>query len=151
MAAQTARPRVWEPFVRGVGAPGGKIPLLPPGRPVPDGPGTPLSPLLILVDVGPVRADPEPGPPWRSTLVVRDELTPADADALSRADLAVLQPLKPGEAALAGSALGLGESAVWLTRIRDDMVAVVNRRALRWALLSATPIESQLIGRPSRR
>ncbi|MER7888727.1 type VII secretion protein EccE [Micromonospora sp. NPDC094482] len=151
VVVQTARPRVWEPFVRGVGAPGGTIPLLPPGRPVPGAPGTPLRPLLVVLDVGPVPADPEPGPPWRSTLVVRDELTPADVDALSRADLAVLQPLDAGEAALAGAALGLGDSAEWLTRIRDDMVAVVNRRALRWALLSVTPIESQLVGRPSRR
>ncbi|MFI7604789.1 type VII secretion protein EccE [Micromonospora sp. NPDC049366] len=148
---QTTRPQVWEPFVRGVGAPGTTIPLLPPGRPLPEGPPTPLSPTLIVVDVGPVAVEPEPGPPWQSTLVVRDQLTPADVDALSRADLAVLQPLDPGEAALAGAALGLGESAEWLTRIRDDMVAVVNRRALRWALLATTPIESQLIGRPSRR
>nr|WP_231922450.1 type VII secretion protein EccE [Micromonospora krabiensis] len=148
---QTARPRLWEPFVRGVGAPGATIPLLPPGRPLPEGPPTPLTPLLIVVDVGPVAVEPEPGPPWRSTLVVRDQLTPADVDALSRADLAVLQPLDPGEAELAGTALGLGESAEWLTRIRDDMVAVVNRRALRWARLATTPIESQLIGRPSRR
>ena len=82
--------------------------------------------------------------------MVRDELTPADIDAVSRADLVVLQPLRPDEAALAGTALGLGDSAEWLTRIRGDMVGVVNRRALRWALLSATPIEVQLIGPPTR-
>ncbi|WCN81924.1 type VII secretion protein EccE [Micromonospora sp. LH3U1] len=150
VVVQTARPRAWEPFVRGVGAPGGTIPLIPPGRPVADGVGTALHPLLLVVDAGPVAAEAEPGPPWRATLVVRDELTPADVDALSRADLALLQPLNAAEAALAGAALGLGGSAEWLTRIRDDMVAVVNRRALRWALLSPTPIESQLIGRPAR-
>lgn len=150
VAVQTTRPLSWEPFVRGAGTPGGAIPLLPPGRPVGGAPGTPLRPQLLVVDA-PLPAESEPGPPWRATLLVRDELTPADADALGRADLAVLQPLSPAEAALAGSALGLGASAEWLTRIRDDMVAVVNRRALRWALLSPTPIESQLIGRPSRR
>nr|WP_238433349.1 type VII secretion protein EccE [Micromonospora tarensis] len=150
VVVQTARPRVWEPFVRGVGAPGGTIPLLPPGRSVAAGVGTALRPLLLVVDAGPVPADAEPGPPWRATLVVRDELTSADVDALSRADLALLQPLNAAEAALAGTALGLGGSAEWLTRIRDDMVAVVNRRALRWALLSPTPIESQLVGRPAR-
>lgn len=150
VVVQTARPRAWEPFVRGVGAPGGTIPLIPPGRPVADGVGTALRPLLLVVDAGPVSAEAEPGPPWRATLVVRDELAPADVDALSRADLAVLQPLSAAEATLAGAALGLGGSAEWLTRIRDDMVAVVNRRALRWALLSPTPIESQLIGRPTR-
>ncbi|MEW2426777.1 type VII secretion protein EccE [Micromonospora sp. NPDC047644] len=150
VVVQTARPRAWEPFVRGVGAPGGTIPLLPPGRAVADGVGTALRPLLLIVDAGPVAAEAVPGPPWRATLVVRDELTAADVDALSRADLALLQPLTAAEATLAGAALGLGGSAEWLTRIREDMVAVVNRRALRWALLSATPIEAQLIGPPTR-
>ncbi|WP_308042488.1 type VII secretion protein EccE [Micromonospora sp. PLK6-60] len=151
VVVQTARPRAWEPFVRGVAAPAGAIPVLPPGRPVGDAAGTSLRPLLLVLDVGPVPAEPAPGPPWRSTLVVRDELTAADVDALARADLAVLQPLTSAEAGLAGTALGLGGSAEWLTRIREDMVAVVNRRALRWALLSPTPIESQVIGRPVRR
>ncbi|RAO43335.1 hypothetical protein GAR06_04467 [Micromonospora saelicesensis] len=150
VVVQTARPRAWEPFIRGVGAPGGTIPLLPPGRAVADGVGTALRPLLLIVDAGPVAAEAAPGPPWRATLVVRDELTPADVDALSRADLALLQPLTSAEATLAGAALGLGGSAEWLTRIREDMVAVVNRRALRWALLSPTPIEAQLIGPPTR-
>ncbi|MDG4803445.1 type VII secretion protein EccE [Micromonospora sp. WMMD980] len=147
VAVQTARPRVWEGFVRGVGAP---VPLLPPGRPVGGPPGSPLRPLLLVVDAGPVPPEVGPAAAWQSVLVVRDELTPADAPALARADLAVLQPLDASEAALAGAALGLGASADWLTRIRDDMVAVVNRRALRWALLSPTPVESQLVGRPTR-
>ncbi|MFE9691690.1 type VII secretion protein EccE [Micromonospora sp. NPDC005806] len=151
VVVQTARPRVWEPFVRAVGAPGGVVPLIPPGRPVGGAPGSPLRPLLVVVDAGPVPPDVGAAGAWRSVLVVRDELTPADTPTLARADLAILQPLDPDEAALAGVALGLGGSADWLTRIRDDMVAVVNRRALRWALLSPTPIESQLIGRPSRR
>ncbi|WP_345151636.1 type VII secretion protein EccE [Micromonospora maritima] len=151
VAVQTARPDAWERFVRGVGAPAGGVPLLPPGRPVGGAPGSPLRPLLLVVDTGPVPPEAGPAAAWQSVLVVRDELTPADAPALARADLAVLQPLDPAEAALAGTALGLGGSADWLTRIRDDMVAVVNRRALRWALLSPTPVESQLVGRPTRR
>ncbi|MET8906374.1 type VII secretion protein EccE [Micromonospora sp. NPDC004551] len=150
VAVQTTRPRVWEPFVRGLGTPGGAVPLVPPGRPVGGAPGSPLSPLLLVVDAGPVPPEAGPAAAWQSVLMVRDELTPADTAALARADLAILQPLDPGEAALAGAALGLGGSAEWLTRIRDDMVAVVNRRALRWALLSPTPIESQLVGRPVR-
>ncbi|MET7747462.1 type VII secretion protein EccE [Micromonospora sp. NPDC005367] len=148
---QTARPREWEPFVRGVGAPGGTVPLLPPGRSLPAGAGTPLRPLLLVTDGGPVPADPQPGPPWRSTLVVRGELTPSDVDTINDADLVVLQPLDTDEAALAGATLGLGDSAQSLTRMRDDMVAVINRRALRWAQVSITPIEARLVGRPSRR
>ncbi|MFU8851701.1 type VII secretion protein EccE [Micromonospora sp. SL1-18] len=151
VVVQTARPRAWEPFVRGVGAPCGAVPLIPPGRPVGGAPGSPLHPLLLVVDAGPAPPEVAPAAAWQSVLVVRDELTPADTAALARADLAILQPLDRDEAALAGAALGLGGSAEWLTRIRDDMVAVVNRRALRWALVSPTPIESQLVGRPSRR
>ncbi|WP_442933751.1 type VII secretion protein EccE [Micromonospora sp. CPCC 205556] len=151
VVVRTGRPRGWEPFVRGIGGVGGGIAVIPPGRPVGGAPASPLCPLLLVVDAGAGDAEPTAGPAWQATLVVRDELTPADADTLGRADLAVLQPLDPREAALAGATLGLGGSAEWLTRIRDDMVAVVNRRALRWALLSPTPIESQLIGRPARR
>ncbi|MFJ6196560.1 type VII secretion protein EccE [Micromonospora sp. NPDC092111] len=150
VVVQTGRPRAWEPFVRGVGGQQGGVVVVPPGRPV-GVDGSPLRPLLVVVDAGAAADEPSPGPGWVSTLVVRDELTAADADTLGRSDLAVLQPLGPQEAALAGAALGLGGSAEWLTRIRDDMVAVVNRRALRWALLSPTPIESQLVGRPGRR
>jgi hypothetical protein len=51
---------------------------------------------------------------------------------------------------LLGGALGLGEVAQWMTRIRPDMVGVVNRRAVRWAALAQTPIEAQLIGPPAR-
>ncbi|MFD1325165.1 type VII secretion protein EccE [Micromonospora sonneratiae] len=149
IVVQTTRPRAWEPFVRGSSTPG-EICVIPPARPV-DGPaGTPLSPLLVVIDTGPVAADPQPGPGWHATLVVRDEMTSADIDVMSRADLAILQPLRPNEATLAGAALGLGDSAELLTRIRADMVGVVNRRSLRWALLSVTPIESQLIGPPAR-
>ncbi|MFI9641303.1 type VII secretion protein EccE [Micromonospora sp. NPDC051925] len=150
VVVQTGRPRAWEPFVRGVGGQQGGILVVPTGRAVGVA-GSPLRPLLVVNDAGTAAGGPTPGAGWVSTLVVRDELTPADVDTLGRADLAVLQPLDPQEAALAGTALGLGGSAEWLTRIRDDMVAVVNRRALRWALLSPTPIESQLVGRPGRR
>ncbi|MFD1081428.1 type VII secretion protein EccE [Micromonospora andamanensis] len=142
---QTGRPHVWERFVRGVGGPDGPVPLIPPDRPVPGEPGTPLKPVLVVLDAPPL-AGPRPGTTWQTTLLVRDVLTSADADALSRADLAVLRPLSQAEATVAGNALGLGDAAELLTRIRHDMVAVVNRRALRWALLACTPIESQLIG-----
>jgi type VII secretion protein EccE len=150
VVVQTSRPQAWEPFVRGASAPGDALTMVPAGRPLGGATATPLQPVLVVVDVGPVAADPQPGPAWQAMLVVRDELTAADTDPVSRADLVLIQPLRPDEAALAATTLGLGESAEWLTRIPDDMVAVVNRRALRWALLSPTPIELQLVGRPSR-
>jgi hypothetical protein len=150
VVVQTARPQVWDPFVRGVSTPGETIAVIPPGRPVAAHPGTSLHPLLVLVDVGPVAADGLAGGGWQASLVVRDDLASVDVDALARADLVILQRLRPDEAALAGSTLGLGDAAGWLTRIRPDMVGAVNRRVVRWALLSATPIEQQLIGPPGR-
>jgi hypothetical protein len=146
VVVQTARPHAWEPFVRGSSVPGESIALVSPGRVLDIPAGTALHPLLVVVDVGPVGADPEPGRGWQATLVVRDDFGPADVDLAARADLLVMQPLQPHEAALVGSALGLGEAAGWLTRIRADMVGVINRRSVRWALLSPTPIESQLTG-----
>jgi type VII secretion protein EccE len=150
VVVQSARPQAWEPFVRGAAIPGESIAVVPVGRPVEVPPASALAPLLVVVDVGPVGVDPRPGAGWQATLVVRDEFTQADADVSARADLIVFQALRPDEAALAGAALGLGDAAQWLTRLRPDMVAVVNRRALRWAALAQTPIERHLIGAPAR-
>ncbi|MCA2214583.1 type VII secretion protein EccE [Jidongwangia harbinensis] len=150
VVVQTSRPHAWEPFVRGAAVPGESIAVVPPGRAVPVPPGSALHPLLVVVDVGPVGADTRPGGGWQATLVVRDDFGPADVDVASRADLLVLQPLRADEADLVGAAVGLGETAQWLTRIRADMVGLVNRRAVRWAALAPTPIEAQLVGPPAR-
>jgi len=150
VVVQTARPQAWSRFVRGAALPGESIAVIPPGRVVEIPAGSELRPLLVVVDVGPVSADTCQGAGFQATLVVRDEFSPADADVATRADLLVLQPLAPDEAALVGAKLGLGEAAQWLTRIRVDMVAVINRRAVRWAVLAQTPIEAQLIGPPDR-
>jgi type VII secretion protein EccE len=148
---QTGRPYAWEPFLRAVSLPSDAIAIVPPGRPVPLPPGSRQAPQLVVVDVGPGMGDPPAGEaPWRTTVVLRDDLAAADVETLARADLVVLQPLRPDEAALAGAALGLGEGQEWLTRIRADMIGVVNRRAVRFAVLSATPLEQQLVGSPER-
>lgn len=153
VVVQTARPQVWEPFVRGAGVPGESIAVVPAGRMLDVPAGTALLPLLVVVDVGPVGADPGPGRGWQATLVLRDDFGAVDVDLAARADLLIMQHLQPDQAALVGTALGLGAAASWLGRIRQDMVAVINRRSVRWALLSPTPIESQLTGvhhRPAR-
>jgi type VII secretion protein EccE len=150
VVVQTARPQAWAPFVRGAAVPGEAIAVIPPGRAVEIPPGSALHPLLVVVDIGPVGSDNRPGAGWQATLVVRDDFSAADTDVASRADLLLVQPLRPEEAALVGAALGLGETAKWLTQIRADMVGVINRRAVRWAALSQTPIEAQLIGPPVR-
>lgn len=153
VVVQSARPHAWEPFLRGVSAPGETVSVVPPGQAAfaLGGPGNALRPHLVVVDAGPVPSDvPANGAPWRTTLVVRDELATGDLDALARADLVVLQPLTAAEAELAAGALGLGAAREWLTRIRGDMVGVVNRRTVRWALLTATQLEHQVVGTPTR-
>jgi hypothetical protein len=98
---------------------------------------SPAHPLLVIENLVPVPGNQRP---WRTVLTVRDQLAPADLDLLAGADLALLQRLSDAEASLAASALRLGDSAAWLTRIRSDMVGVVARvpaggRAIRWAKL----------------
>lgn len=150
VVVRTARPQAWASFLRGAVVPGEEIKVVPPGRdPVDEPPGTPMRPLLTVVDADPTA----PGPAasgWTTELIVRDELAQADTRLLARSDLAVLQQLHPDEAALAGRALGLGESAQWLSRMGPDMIAVINRQALRWALFAVTPAERQLVGPPDR-
>lgn len=146
VVVRTVRPRAWESFARTV--PRGVVSIAPWNATTDT--GASLRPLLIVVDAGPVAPDRLPTTAWQATLVVRDELTPADTGLLSQADLVLLQPLRRDEAALAGDALGLGESARWLGQIGQDMVAVVNRQALRWALLAVTPTERYLVGPPVR-
>jgi type VII secretion protein EccE len=146
---QTTRPWAWEAFGRGLGA-GAPLTVMPPG-PVTVPPATPLRPLMSIIDAGPVAADRTPGTPWHSTLVVRDDLSPVDVDVLGRADVALLQPLQPAEAAVAVSVLGLSrDQESWLSRAQPGMVGVVHKRSVRWAAMSQTSYEQQLIGPLSR-
>lgn len=146
---QTTRPWAWEAFTRGLG-PGAPLTVMAPG-PVTVPPGHPLHPLLTIVDAGPVAADRSPGTPWHSTLVLRDDLSPVDVDVLGRADLALLQPLQAAEAAVAVSVLGLSrDQEAWMSRAQPGMIGVVHKRSMRWAALSQTQFEQQLIGSPNR-
>ncbi len=148
---QTGRQQAWEPFVRAVSLPTDTIAVVPPGPLVGLAPGSRQAPQLVVVDVGPIVMDPPiPDAPWRTVMTVRDDLAAVDLDPLARADLVIMQPLRPDEAALAGATLGLGDGQDWLTRIRADMVGVVNRRAVRFAVIAATPLEQQVIGSSER-
>jgi type VII secretion protein EccE len=150
---QSGRPQAWEPFVRGVSGSSDALTIAPTNRPLDLGLATPMQPQLIIIDVGPVGAVGVPvvEAAWSAVLVVRDELASHDMDVLARADLVLLPPLSAPEAEIAGYALGLDQLAGNLPRVRPDMVGIVaGRRTLRWTLLSATPIEQQLIGTISR-
>jgi hypothetical protein len=154
VTVQTVRPRAWEPFLRAVSLPTGAVAVVPPGSPAPPAPAGPLVPQLVVVDAA-VAAPAAPPAAWRATLVLREEASAADVTELSRADLVILQSLRPDEAALVGTALGLDASRDWLSRIRADMVGVVSRSgagrsAVRWAVLSTTDIERHVIDAPER-
>ncbi|BAL85523.1 hypothetical protein AMIS_3030 [Actinoplanes missouriensis 431] len=172
----TARPEAWAPLLRGL-AGDESLTLHPPGLDtVP--PGSQLTPVLLVRDDRPTtppagqqssdEAGPEPGDeaagghsttgtaavasqassrPWTTTMTV---LAHPDADLAASADLLLLQPLTPDEAALLGTALDLGETAGLLSRMRPGMLAVVTQRAVRWAALTPTSVEKVLIGQPVR-
>ncbi|WP_436524646.1 type VII secretion protein EccE [Actinoplanes sp. HUAS TT8] len=53
---RTRRPREWAAFARGTAADHGTIVLAPPDHPVEPPPGTPLRPLLTILDTGPAVA-----------------------------------------------------------------------------------------------
>ncbi|WP_328464451.1 type VII secretion protein EccE [Actinoplanes sp. NBC_00393] len=169
----STRPQAWEPFVRGAASPGDSITVIPPNRPLALPAGSPLRPTLTIVDGAQADAthpdstdsagsaalarSPSPagsarpeGGRWQTTLVVWDAVRPADLETVTRADLLLLQPLEAAEAALLDGALHLGETAVNLTRMRPDMIAVVDRRTVRWAALAQSQIEAGLIGDPAR-
>jgi type VII secretion protein EccE len=149
---RTTRPHAWEPFARGAAVPGEAITILPPGRPFDAPAGSVRHPTLTVLDTGAAPGGPEPARDagWQTTLVVRDEFGAPDVPHATEADLVILQRLTPAEATLLGGTLGLGETASYFPRMRTDMVAVINRRAVRWAVFSQTPIEQGLIGEPVR-
>ncbi|WP_430781043.1 type VII secretion protein EccE [Actinoplanes sp. G11-F43] len=149
---RTTRPQAWEPFVRGAAVPGDAITVMPAGRPFEAPAGSVRRPALTILDTGSAPAGPEPDREagWRTTLMVRDDFGTADVPHASEADLVVLQQLRPAEAELLGGTLGLGDTAKYFPRMRADMLAVINRRAVRWAVWAQTPIEQSLIGEPAR-
>lgn len=94
----------------------------------------------------PSEAWTDPDRPWQATVIVLDKLDATNAGVLEEADLILLQRLLPDEATTAGEAPGLAETAGWLTRLPDDMLAVVRDGTVHWAQIAQTPIESVLIG-----
>lgn len=151
LSVRSARLSTWETFIRGTGVPAHEVDLLTPGAPA-ERPTSAARPQLVVQDTGSSADDQELSESggWRATLTVREELTAWDIDALVRADLVVMQPLSETEAALAASALHMSAVQQWMSQIREDMVTLISRGTARWALLSPTQIERNLIGRPTR-
>jgi hypothetical protein len=79
---------------------------------------------------------------WHTVLTVRDEVTGADSQLLTAADLVVFQALRPDEANLVADTFGLQDAAGYLTGLSDEMVGLIARdQPLRWATLATTGIE----------
>ena len=152
LTVRSARLGTWETFIRGTGVLPHEVDLLTPGASA-DRPTSAAKPQLVVQDTGSSadEHDYRDGGGWRATLTVREELTAWDIDALVRADLAIMQPLAETEAALAASALHMASIQQWISQIREDMVTLINRGTARWAPLSPTQIERNLIGHPTRR
>ncbi|MFB9340069.1 hypothetical protein ACFFTT_45325, partial [Actinoplanes octamycinicus] len=88
---------------------------------------------------------PPPGEgPWAATLTLREAV--GDEEAVLRADLLLVQPLREAEAQLVGDALELGDTTRLLGRMRPGMLGVLSPPAVRWAMLAPTPVEKVLIG-----
>ncbi len=141
---ETVRPAGWESFVRTCGARPDRIALVPPGT-RPPYPAALTRPQLIIVDTGStVGQDLAIAGARRATLIVRDELTAWDIDALVAADAVVMQQLTDAEAAVAATALQLTSLQGWFSRIPPEMVALAGQGRVRWALLSPTSVERSL-------
>ncbi|MBB2945060.1 type VII secretion protein EccE [Actinoplanes lutulentus] len=139
----TDRPAAWAPLLHGLDG-DESLRLLSSTSGEPPA-GSPLRPVLLVQDSG------APGIgvtlPWVTTLTVLEQV---DAGLAASADLLLLQPLTPDEAASLGPALALGETAGLLTRMSPGTVAVVTTQAVRWAALTPTSVEKVLIGQPAR-
>jgi hypothetical protein len=72
-----------------------------------------------------------------------EHVTPADSATLASADVVVCQPISQPEAALVATALRLTRAGAWLSRIEGDMIAIISDGAVRWAQLSAPPVETR--------
>ena len=146
LTIQTTRPVVWTTFLHSARVQPHEADVLPPGAPV-DRPVSASAPQLVIYDTGAANSEQlQDRAGWRASLTLRGEVTPWDFESLVGSDLVLLQALAPAEASMAASALGLEEEPqAWLSQIGPDVVALVSRGTLRWAMLSPTAVESALV------
>jgi type VII secretion protein EccE len=112
----------------------------------------PHRPTLVVDDLDPDGATTRaPLRPWQARLTVAARLAPAGARRLAEAHLAVLHRLGEDEADIAARALGMtGDTPRALTRLPDDMVALVGGGVNSYTWLEATAWERAVTGAPAR-
>lgn len=107
---------------------------------------TRAEPLLEILDGRPDDRPEQAG--WRAALTLVRR--PDDA-ALAGADAVLLQRLEPDDASAVANSLRVSdETAELLSRLTDDMVAIIGGGADRYVWLSPTEVERRLFGEPVR-
>ncbi|WP_281899362.1 type VII secretion protein EccE [Phytohabitans aurantiacus] len=111
----------------------------------------PYRPTLVVDDLDPDGATTRaPLGPWQARLTVATRLSPAGARRLAEAHLAVLHRIGEDEADVAARALGMtGDTPRALTRLPDDMVALVGGGVNSYTWLEATEWERTVTGAPA--
>lgn len=115
--------------------------VLPPGAVLPPHPAAP-----VLLSVDPTGgAAPQPIG-WQTTAVT---CTRPTATLLAGADLLVTGKLLPGDAQLVATTYGLaGDAVTLLSRMYDDMIAVVEPGRVRFAWPTPSPVEREVLTPP---
>lgn len=141
---QTCRPRSWQPVMR---AAGGCQPLLSaPDRP-PAIAADARHPLLLLVDDGAAPGWPASATGGRQAQVVlRERVTAADVDLLTRADLVLVPALDERAATLVSAALGLGHRSGHLRTGAAETLTVISDGELRPVRVNPTRAERTFTG-----
>ncbi len=120
--------------------------VLPPGTPVP--PAHPAAPILVGLDtIGMDAAGTAPPPVgWQSVAVT---CTRPSSRLLAGADLVITGRLLPPDAALVADTFGLtGDAPQLLSRLYDDMVAVVEPGTVRFAWPTPGAVEREVLTPP---
>ena len=123
------------------------ITLLPPGSAVPAS-GTGRLPWLLIdeADPGAAPARHEPGP-WQAVVTVQPPLAPNLVGSVRGYDLLMLQGVASQAVEPLRAATGISErSAKWLSRMPDDVVALIAGAEARYAVMAPTPAEQAALG-----
>jgi hypothetical protein len=102
----------------------------------------------VLVAVDPTGPAAPPPMPWQT---VAATATRPSAALLSGADLVLTGKLLPADARLIGTAFGLPDEQLGLlSRMYDDMVAIVEPGAVRFCWPTPTTVETEILTPPRR-
>ncbi|MGA8117420.1 MAG: type VII secretion protein EccE, partial [Actinocatenispora sp.] len=116
--------------------------VLPPGAGVP--PGHPAAPVLVSVD--PVGGTPPPAAGWQTVVTV----CPRPSERLlGGADLLITGKLLPADAELVAGRFGLsGDGVRLLSRMYDDMAAVIEPGSIRFCWPTPSTVEREVLTPP---